>query len=67
MIARCETCPFWEHDGKTYPWGKCLKATWTDDCMHGELHALVTPHEDRVIYTAKQFGCVLHPANKAIA
>lgn len=67
MIHRCETCPFWlRQDPNDYS-AACKKATWTDDCQHGEKHLLITPHDDRLIYTDKSFGCVMHPLNKAIS
>lgn len=63
MIHRCETCPFWKKDCENY--GRC-EAEDRDPRFNAEKwdEGSWTPAD---LYTRRDFGCIIHPMNKAIA
>lgn len=66
MIHRCETCPFWDskHELAVSAEGICKAES------SGKEYRLMAYSElgvEAVLITRKDFGCVIHPVNKAIA
>jgi len=74
MIHRCETCPFWDNPKENHPgwgvWGRCSKADEEADQQAPLTHTPIYAHCDGdqgTLETRADFGCVMHPMNKAIA